>query len=67
MSKRCDLRMKAIEINCEWNTRLNDGLSPDKGPLKALKNGLQNKILKYKVCEFTTSSQELSVSFHCLM
>ena len=34
--------MKAIEINCEWNTsqRSNDGISLDEGPLKVLKNGL---------------------------
>ena len=32
----------------------NDGESLDRGSLKALKNGLQNKILKWKVCKFST-------------
>ena len=38
MCKRCDVSMKAIEINREWNIKLqyNDGVSLDKGPLKAL-------------------------------
>ena len=42
--------MKAIEINCEWNTtRYNDGVSLEKGPLKALKNdsALTCKIAKF--------------------
>ena len=41
MCKRCDLCMKAKEIKTVNGTQgFNDGLSLDKGPLKALENGL---------------------------
>ena len=32
----------------------NDGVQMNKGPLKALRNLLRNRILKYKVCKFSS-------------
>ena len=48
--------MKAIEINREWNIKLqyNDGVSLDKGPLKALIRMVSKLNTKIEVCEFTT-------------
>ena len=40
MCKRCDVYMKAIEITVSRIQSSNDGVSLDKGPIKALKNGL---------------------------
>ena len=53
--------MKVIEINCEWNTPMegsNDRPSPDKGPLKALKNGRRSA---YKI-KFLPLSKKMTLA-----